>query len=85
LLEIEIVNWDLVSESATIMIFKVSILLDGLSSLMICTYDLTVLTKTEEMIHYYESFGYGGKGVLNKTKQTIRYRSNGVSVPAEDG
>jgi hypothetical protein len=50
LLEIKIVNLDLVSESATIMIFKVSILLDGLSSLMICTYDLTVLTKTEEMI-----------------------------------
>jgi hypothetical protein len=33
------------------------------------------------MIHYCESFGYGGQGALN----TRFYRSNGVSVPAENG
>jgi hypothetical protein len=37
--------------------------------------------KEEEMIHYFESFGYGGKNALDKRF----YRSNGVSVPAEDG
>jgi hypothetical protein len=42
---------------------------------------LTVLTKRKEMICYYESFRYGGKYTLN-----IRfYRSNGVSVPIENG
>jgi hypothetical protein len=33
------------------------------------------------MIRYCESFGYGGKCALNKRF----YRSNGVSVPAENG
>jgi hypothetical protein len=41
-----------------IMIFKVVLLLNGLSSLMICTHELTVLTKTKETTHYCESFGY---------------------------
>jgi hypothetical protein len=43
--------------------------------------DLTVLTKRKEMIRYYESFRYGGKYTLNKRF----HRSNGVSVPAENG
>jgi hypothetical protein len=42
--------------------------------------DLTILTKRKETIHYYESFGYGGKYTLNKRF----YRSNGVSVPTEN-
>jgi hypothetical protein len=29
-------------------------------------HDLTVLTKRKEMICYYESFGYDGKGALDK-------------------
>jgi hypothetical protein len=40
-----------------------------------------VLTKTKETIRYCESFGYSGKCALNKRF----YRSNGVSVPAENG
>jgi hypothetical protein len=28
---------------------------------MICTHDITILTKTKETTIYYESFGYGGK------------------------
>jgi hypothetical protein len=44
-------------------------------------FDLTVLTKRKEMIRYYESFGYGGKCTLDK----YFYRSNGVSVPTENG
>jgi hypothetical protein len=32
------------------------------------------------MIHYYESFGYGGQGALDK----CFYHSNGVSVPTEN-
>jgi hypothetical protein len=63
------------------MIFKIATLLSRLGSLMICTQDLTVLTKTKETTHYYKSFGYGGKDALNKRF----YRSNGVSVPAEEG
>jgi hypothetical protein len=48
---------------------------------MTCTHDLTILTKTKEMTRYCGSFGYGGKVALDKHF----YRSNGVSVPAEDG
>jgi hypothetical protein len=42
---------------------------------------LIVLIKRKEMICYCESFGYGGKCALNKHF----YRSNGVSVPTENG
>jgi hypothetical protein len=42
---------------------------------------LIVLTKRKETIRYCESFGYSGKYALNKRF----YRSNGVSVPAENG
>jgi hypothetical protein len=42
---------------------------------------LIVLVKRKETIRYCESFGYGGKCTLNKHL----YRSNGVSVPAENG
>jgi hypothetical protein len=48
---------------------------------MTCTHDLTVHTKTKKMTRYCESFRYGGKGALDKHF----YRSNGVSVPIEDG
>jgi hypothetical protein len=37
--------------------------------------------KEKQTIHYYKSFGYGGQGALNKRF----YRSNEVSVPAENG
>jgi hypothetical protein len=43
--------------------------------------DLTSITKRKEMIRYCESFEYGDKYALNKRF----YRSNGVSVPAENG
>jgi hypothetical protein len=66
---------------ATIRAFKIAISFIGLGSLMACTHDLTVLTKTKEMTRYCGSFGYGGKVALDKHF----YRSNGVSVPAEDG
>jgi hypothetical protein len=42
---------------------------------------LIILTKNKETIYYYESFGYGSKCALNKHF----YRSNGVSVPTENG
>jgi hypothetical protein len=42
---------------------------------------LIVLTKRKEMIHYCESFRYSGICDLNK----CFYRSNGVSVPTENG
>jgi hypothetical protein len=42
---------------------------------------LIILTKRKEMIIYCESFRYGGKCTLNKRF----YRSNGVSVPVENG
>jgi hypothetical protein len=60
--------------------FKITDLLIGFGSLMICTHDLTIFTKTKGMAHYCRSFGYGGKGILNKRF----YHSKGVSVPAED-
>jgi hypothetical protein len=63
-----------------ITVFKVSILLSRLGSLMTCIHDLTALTKTKEMISYCGSFGYGGKDDLN----IHFYCSNGVSVPTED-
>jgi hypothetical protein len=63
-----------------VMIFKIVNLFIGLGSLMICKYNLTVLTKTKEMTRYCESFGYGGKDTLDKRF----YCSNEVSVPAED-
>jgi hypothetical protein len=46
------------------------LLLNGLSSLMICTHNLTVLTLTKEMTCYCESFGYGG-ATLSETFLTI--------------
>jgi hypothetical protein len=52
---------DSISESMRITIFKIANLLIGLGILMICTHDLTVLTKTKEMTCYCESFRYGGK------------------------
>jgi hypothetical protein len=64
-----------------ITIFKIVNLRIGLDSLMTCTHDLTILTKTKEMTRYYGSFGYGGKDALDK----CFYRSNGFSVPAKDG
>jgi hypothetical protein len=39
------------------MIFKIVNLLIELSSLMICTHDLTVLTKIKQTTRYCESFG----------------------------
>jgi hypothetical protein len=61
--------------------FKIVNLLIGLGSLMTCTHDLTILTKKKETTHSCGSFGYGGKCALDK----CFYRSNGVSVPTEDG
>jgi hypothetical protein len=43
------------------MIFKIVNLVIGLSRLMICTHDLTIITKIKETIHYCELFGYGAK------------------------
>jgi hypothetical protein len=71
---------DLISESMRITIFKIANLLIGLGSLMICTHNLTVLTKTKEMTYHCGNFGYGGKGALDKRF----YHSNRVSVPVED-
>jgi hypothetical protein len=42
--------------------------------------DLTVLTKTKEMIHYYELFRYGGKNALNIDTNDLTH----VSVPIEE-
>jgi hypothetical protein len=42
---------------------------------------LIMLTKRKEPIRYCKSFGYGGKCGLDK----CFYRSNGVSVPTENG
>jgi hypothetical protein len=64
-----------------IMIFKVAILLSRVGSLMICTHDLTILTKTKEMTHYCESFGYGGSNALTSISNDLMH----VSVPTEDG
>jgi hypothetical protein len=53
-------NPETVSKATRIMIFKIDNLLIGLGSLMICTHDLTIFTKTKETIHYCELFGYSG-------------------------
>jgi hypothetical protein len=66
------------SEMMRVMIFNIVKFFIGLGSLMICTHDLTVLTKTKEMTRYCESFRYGGKDALGKHF----YRFNGVCVPA---
>jgi hypothetical protein len=63
-----------------IMIFKIVVLLDGLSSLMISTHDLNLLTKTKEMTRYCESFEYGGTTLINISNDLTH-----VSIPAEDG
>jgi hypothetical protein len=71
----------LVSESVRIMIFKIAILLSQLGSLMRCTHDVTVLSKTKEMIRYCESFGYDGKNTLTNVSNDLTR----TSVPVEDG
>jgi hypothetical protein len=53
-------NLETVLESMKITIFKIVVLRIGLGSLIICTHDLFILTKIKEIIHYCESFGYGG-------------------------
>jgi hypothetical protein len=58
-------NSEIVSELTRIMIFKIVIFLDRLGNLMICTYDLIVLTKTKETIRYCESYAFGGKSALD--------------------
>jgi hypothetical protein len=63
------------------MIFKIINLLIGLGSLMICTLDLTVFSKTKVTTHYCKSFGYGGK-TLSTHVSIILMK---VSIPAEDG
>jgi hypothetical protein len=63
-----------------IVIFKISVLLIGLSILMIYTHDLIILTKIKERICYYESLRYGGK-TLSRHVSIVLMR---VSVPAED-
>jgi hypothetical protein len=63
-----------------IVIFKISVLLIGLSILMIYTHDLIILTKIKERICYYESLRYGGK-TLSTHVSIVLMR---VSVPAED-
>jgi hypothetical protein len=52
------------------MFLKIVLLLNGLNSLMICTHDLTILTKIKEMSCYYELFGYSGT-TLSQTFLTI--------------
>jgi hypothetical protein len=64
-----------------IMIFKIVVLLDGLSSLMISTHDLNLLTKTKEMTRYCELFGYGGSTLSNIVANDLMH----ISVPVEDG
>jgi hypothetical protein len=63
-----------------ITIFSIADLLNGIGNL-ICTHDLTVLTKTEETTHYSESFGYDGK--MFSTHVSIVLMK--VIVPTEDG
>jgi hypothetical protein len=57
--------WKRFQNLAMIMIFKVGIFLSRLGSLMICTHDLTVLTKTKEMTCYCGLSAFGGKIALN--------------------
>jgi hypothetical protein len=63
------------------MIFKISVFLIRLGSLMICTHDLTVLTKIKEMTCYCKLFGYSGK-MLSTIISIVLMQ---VSVPAENG
>jgi hypothetical protein len=46
---------------------------------MQCKLSLIILTKTKEIIHYCESFGYGGKVALNTVSNDLMQ----VSVPAK--
>jgi hypothetical protein len=48
---------------------------------MICTHDLTILTKIKEMTRYCKSFEYGGKIALISISNDLTY----VSALAEDG
>jgi hypothetical protein len=61
--------------------FKIAILFIGLGSLIICTHDLTIITKIKKIIHYCESFGYGGKSALTNVSNNLSH----VSILAEDG
>jgi hypothetical protein len=47
---------------------------------MICTHDLIILTKIEEMARYCESFGYDGKMLLTHNSIILTC----ISVPVED-
>jgi hypothetical protein len=42
---------------------------------------LIVLTKRKEMVHYCETFGYGGTTLSNIVANDLMH----VSVPVEDG
>jgi hypothetical protein len=64
-----------------IMIFNIVILLIGLGSLMICTHDPIILTKTKQTTLYCELFGYGGKTLLTNVSSILMQ----VSVPTKDG
>jgi hypothetical protein len=74
-------NSDMALESMRIMIFMISILLDGLGSLMICTHYLIILTKTKEAILYCESFRYGGKTLSTHISIILAQ----VSIPTKNG
>jgi hypothetical protein len=54
-----------------IMISTIVNFLIGLGTLIICTHDLTVLTKTKETIHYCESFGYGGSTLSTNVSNVL--------------
>jgi hypothetical protein len=73
-------NSETVSESMRITTFKIAALLNGLVSLMICTHNLTILTKTKEIIRYCELFGYGAKMLSTYVSIILTH----VSVLAED-
>jgi hypothetical protein len=47
---------------------------------MICTHDLTILTKIKETIRYCKSFRYGGITLSNNVANDLTH----VSLPAED-
>jgi hypothetical protein len=61
--------------------FKIVNLFIGLGSLMICTHDLTVLTKTKEMTRYCESFGLRWQRFSTNVSTVLMK----VTVPAKDG
>jgi hypothetical protein len=48
---------------------------------MICTHDLTVLTKIKETTRYCESFEYGGRNALINISNDLMH----ISVPTEEG